>query len=292
MIGPPGSGKTMLAKRIPTILPPLTLDEALEVTKIHSVAGELPPGQSIVATRPFRDPHHTASTAALVGGGSYPRPGEVSLAHKGVLFLDELPEFSRSTLETLRQPIENGTVTISRALMNVAFPSELLICGSMNPCSCGWYGDSQRDCRCTGMQIRSYMSRISGPLLDRIDIHIEVPRVPYRDLRDRRPGSASCEMRAQVAAARERQLARFGGDRISTNARMTNRHITKHCQLDADTESLLEMAMAKHAFSARSYTRILKVARTIADLAGDERIRTEHVTEAIQYRSTERHYWR
>ncbi|MBM4035348.1 MAG: YifB family Mg chelatase-like AAA ATPase [Planctomycetes bacterium] len=292
MIGPPGSGKTMLAKRIPTILPPLTLDEALEVTKIHSVAGELPPGQSIVATRPFRDPHHTASTAALVGGGSYPRPGEVSLAHKGVLFLDELPEFSRSTLETLRQPIENGTVTISRALMNVAFPSELLICGSMNPCSCGWYGDSQRDCRCTGMQIRTYMSRISGPLLDRIDIHIEVPRVPYRDLRDRRPGSASCEMRAQVAAARERQLKRFGGGPISTNARMTNRHITKHCQLDADTEALLEMAMAKHAFSARSYTRILKVARTIADLAGDERIRTEHVTEAIQYRSTERHYWR
>ncbi|MBM4037026.1 MAG: YifB family Mg chelatase-like AAA ATPase [Planctomycetes bacterium] len=292
MIGPPGSGKTMLAKRIPTILPPLTLEEALEVTKVHSVAGELPPGQSLIATRPFRDPHHTASTPALVGGGSYPRPGEVSLAHKGVLFLDELPEFSRSTLETLRQPIENGTVTISRALMSVAFPAELLICGSMNPCSCGWYGDTQRDCRCTVMQIRNYMSRISGPLLDRIDIHIEVPRVPYRDLRDRRSGPSSAEMREQVMAARERQRHRFAGDRISTNARMTNRHINKHCQLDADTESLLEQAMTQHAFSARSYTRILKMARTIADLAGEDRVRIEHVTEAIQYRSTERHYWR
>ena len=292
MIGPPGSGKTMLAKRLPTILPPLTLEEALEVTKIHSVAGELPAGQALVATRPFRDPHHTASTPALVGGGSYPRPGELSLAHKGVLFLDELPEFNRATLETLRQPIESGSITVSRALMSVKFPAEVLMATSMNPCPCGNLGDATRECRCTVGQIRSYMSRVSGPLLDRIDIHIEVPRVPYRDLRDRRPGSGSAEMREQVIAARERQRHRFAGDRISTNARMSNRHIQKHCQLDAETEALLEQAMAQHAFSARSYTRILKVARTIADLAGDERIRLEHVTEAIQYRSTERHYWR
>ncbi len=292
MIGPPGSGKTMLAKRLPTILPPLTLDEALEVTKVHSVAGEIPSGQPLVATRPFRDPHHTASTPALVGGGSYPRPGEVSLAHKGILFLDELPEFTRSTLETLRQPIENGSITVSRALMSVKFPAEVLVAAAMNPCPCGNLGDPARDCRCMLGQIRSYMSRISGPLLDRIDIHIEVPRVPYRDLRDRRPGASSAQMREEVTAARDRQRRRFAGERISTNARMTNRHLHKHCQLDADTEALLEQAMTQHAFSARSYTRILKVARTIADLAGDDRIRLEHVTEAIQYRSTERHYWR
>ncbi|HUT36205.1 MAG TPA: YifB family Mg chelatase-like AAA ATPase [Planctomycetota bacterium] len=292
MIGPPGSGKTMLAKRLPTILPPLSLEEALEVTKVHSVAGELPPGQPLVATRPFRDPHHTASTPALVGGGSYPRPGEISLAHKGILFLDELPEFHRATLETLRQPIENGSITVSRALMSVKFPAEVLVAASMNPCPCGNMGDAARECRCMAGQIRSYMSRISGPLLDRIDIHIEVPRVPYRELRDRRSGATSAEMREQVIAARDRQRHRFAGERINTNARMTNRHIHKHCQLDADTEALLEQAMTQHAFSARSYTRILKVARTIADLAGDDRLRLEHVTEAVQYRSTERHYWR
>ena len=292
MIGPPGSGKTMLAKRLPTILPPMTLEEALEVTKVHSVAGVLPPGQSLIATRPFRDPHHTASTAALVGGGSYPRPGEISLAHKGVLFLDELPEFTRSTLETLRQPIENGTITISRALMSVVFPSELLVAAAMNPCMCGNFGDPMRECRCTPVQIRNYMSRVSGPLLDRIDIHIEVPRVPYRELRDRRPGAGSAEMREQVMAARDRQLRRFADERIATNARMTNRHIGRFCQLDGDTEALLEQAMAQHAFSARSYTRILKMARTIADLAGADRLRLEHVSEAIQYRSTERHFWR
>jgi magnesium chelatase family protein len=292
MIGPPGSGKTMLAQRLPTILPPLTLEEALETTKVHSVAGELKPGQSLLAIRPFRDPHHTTSDVALIGGGSYPRPGHVSLAHKGVLFLDELPEFKRSALETLRQPIESGTITISRALMNVQFPAEIMVVAAMNPCPCGYYGDPKRECRCTPHEIKRYMSRVSGPLLDRIDLHVEVPRVPYRELRDRREGETSGGMRAQVVAARERQRARFEGSRTNCNARMSNRQIAKHCQLDADTEALLEQAMAQHAFSARSYTRILKVARTIADLAGDERIRLEHVTEAIQYRTTERHFWR
>ena len=292
MIGPPGSGKTMLANRLPTILPTLTLEEALEVTKVHSVAGALPAGQPLVATRPFRDPHHTASNAAMVGGGSYPKPGEISLAHKGVLFLDELPEFSRATLETLRQPIEKGTITISRALMSVEFPAEVIVVCAMNPCPCGNYGDPQRECRCSPVQIHHYMSRISGPLLDRIDIHIEVPRVPYRELRDRRAGLTSEAIRAQVLAAREPQRRRFANSRISANARMTNRHITQHCQLDGDCEMLLEQAMAQHAFSARSYTRILKLSRTIADLAGDERIHLEHITEAIQYRTTERHFWR
>jgi len=292
MIGPPGSGKTMLAQRLPTILPPLTLDEALEATKIHSVAGELRPGQSLLATRPFRETHHMASNVALIGGGSYPKPGEISLAHKGVLFLDELPEFNRSALEALRQPIENGSINIARALMSVEFPAEIMVVASMNPCPCGYQSDPQRECRCTFQQIRNYRSRVSGPLLDRIDIHIEVPRVPYRELRDRRQGEGSERMRAQVIAARQRQQARFEGTRTKSNARMTNRQLTKHCQLDSATEALLEQAMAQHAFSARSYTRILKVARTIADLAGEESIRLEHVSEAIQYRTTERHFWR
>jgi magnesium chelatase family protein len=292
MIGPPGSGKTMLARRIPTILPPLSLDEALEVTKIHSVAGVLDPDTSLLATRPFRDPHHTASNAALVGGGSYPRPGDVSLAHKGVLFLDELPEFRRSTLETLRQPLESGHITISRAIMSVRFPAEVMIAAAMNPCPCGNYGDPTRECRCTPFQIRNYMSRISGPLLDRIDIHIEVPRVPYRELRDGRAGETSGEIRKRVIAARARQQERFAGTRTGSNARMTNRQIAQHCRLDAETEALMERAMSQHAFSARSYTRILKMARTIADLAGSEALRLEHVTEAIQYRTTERQFWR
>jgi len=292
MIGPPGSGKTMLAKRLATILPPLSLEEALEVTKVHSVAGELPPGRALVATRPFREPHHTASNAALVGGGSYPRPGELSLAHKGVLFLDELPEFSRTTLETLRQPIESGAITISRALMRVSFPAEVLVVCAMNPCPCGYYGDKRRECRCTHSQILRYMARVSGPLLDRIDIHIEVPRVAYRELRDERRGEGSERMREQVMAARERQARRFRDSRTSVNARMTNREIQRHCKLDGEAESLLGQAMAQHAFSARSYTRILKVARTIADLADSDPIRLEHVAEAIQYRATERYYWR
>ena len=291
MIGPPGSGKTMLARRLPTILPPLTLEEALETTKVHSVAGELPPGRSLLTVRPFRKPHHGASDAALVGGGSIPRPGQVSLAHKGVLFLDELPEFRRSALETLRQPIENGTITIARALMTVEFPAEIMVVAAMNPCPCGYFTDPKRECRCTPMQIRNYMSRVSGPLLDRIDIHVEVPRVPYRDLRDRREGEGSEALRAQVLAARERQRARFG-DGTTSNARMTNRQIQRHCRLDDDCETLLEQAMSQHAFSARSYTRILKVTRTIADLAASPGVRPEHLSEAIQYRSTERHFWR
>ena len=290
MIGPPGSGKTMLAERLPTILPPLSLEEALETTRVHSVAGQLAPGASLVATRPFQKPHHGASDVALVGGGSCPRPGQVSLAHKGVLFLDELPEFKRSALETLRQPIESGTVTIARALMTVEFPAEIMVVAAMNPCPCGYYTDTQRECRCTHFQIRNYMSRVSGPLLDRIDLHVEVPRVPYRELRDRRAGESSARMREQVIAARERQSGRFGATR--TNARMSNRQIQEHCDLDGDGEALLERAMSQHAFSARSYTRILKVSRTIADLAGSDRIRLEHLSEAIQYRATERHFWR
>ena len=290
MIGPPGSGKTMLAQRLPTILPPMSLDEALEATKIHSVAGTLDAGRALLAARPFRETHHGTSDVALVGGGSYPRPGEVSLAHKGVLFLDELPEFKRSALESLRQPIESGSITVSRALMTVKFPAEIMAVAAMNPCPCGYYTDPVRECRCSPMQIRSYMSRVSGPLLDRIDIHIEVPRVPYRELRDRREGEGSTAMRDQVIAAREVQRRRFGDSR--TNARMTNRDLQRHCRLDGDGETLLEQAMARHAFSARSYTRILKVARTIADLAAADRVRVEHLSEAVQYRSAERHFWR
>ena len=290
MIGPPGSGKTMLAQRLPTILPPLSLDEALEATKIHSVAGTLEPGCALLAARPFRETHHGTSDVALVGGGSYPRPGEVSLAHKGVLFLDELPEFKRSALESLRQPIESGSITVSRALMTVKFPAEIMAVAAMNPCPCGYYTDPVRECRCSPIQIHNYMSRVSGPLLDRIDLHIEVPRVPYRELRDRREGEGSAAMREQVVAAREAQRRRFGDSR--TNARMTNRDLQRHCRLDADGEALLEQAMARHAFSARSYTRILKVARTIADLAASDPVRLEHLSEAIQYRSAERHFWK
>jgi magnesium chelatase family protein len=230
--------------------------------------------------------------ALVGGGGSYPRPGYVSLAHKGVLFLDELPEFKRSALEALRQPIENGTILVSRALMSVEFPAEIMVIASMNPCPCGYLGDPKRECLCSHAQIARYMSRVSGPLLDRIDIHVEVPRVAYRDLRDRREGDASARMREQVIAAGERQHARFADSRTKSNARMTNRQINKWCQLDADTEAVIEQAMTQHAFSARSYTRILKVARTIADLAGSDELHLEHVTEAIQYRSVERHHWR
>jgi len=292
MIGPPGSGKTMLAKRFPSILPNLTLDEALETTKIHSVAGLIPAGQGIVATRPFRAPHHTISDAALVGGGKYPRPGEVSLSHHGVLFLDELPEFKKNVLEVMRQPMENGTVTISRAQMSLTYPASFLLVAAMNPCPCGFATDPNNACSCTPMQIQKYMSRISGPLLDRIDIHIEVPAVKYADLASKTAGEPSEIIRARVQQAREIQLQRFAGlPGIYANAHMHSKLIRRFCAIDASGEALLRTAISKLGLSARAYDRILKVGRTIADLAGTTEIRPEYIGEAIQYRSLDRHFW-
>ncbi|MFH1730152.1 MAG: YifB family Mg chelatase-like AAA ATPase [Planctomycetota bacterium] len=291
MIGPPGSGKTMLAQRIPTILPDLVLDEALDSTRIYSVAGLLPAGQALMATRPFRSPHHTASGPALVGGGANPRPGEISLAHKGVLFLDELPEFPRTVLEVLRQPIEEGVVRISRAAASVEYPSEFILVAAMNPCPCGYYTDPTRQCRCTPYQIQRDVSKISGPLIDRIDIHVEVPRVKYRELKEGQSGATSDGIRAEVAAARAVQAERFKRSKVNVNARMSSRQIKKHCELTAGAERLLGSQMESENLSARAYTRVLKVARTIADLAADPDIKTEHVAEAIQYRTLDRDLW-
>ena len=289
MVGPPGSGKTMLAKRMPTVLPALTQQEALETTRVHSVAGLLPPGRSLIVTRPFRSPHHTSSSAALVGGGSIPRPGEVSLAHKGVLFLDEFPEFSRQALETLRQPLEDGTVTIARAAMRLTFPAEIMLIAAMNPCPCGFRDDPRHQCTCTPYDIQRYESKISGPLLDRIDIHASVPAVEYRDLRSNQDGLSSSDIRDMVTAARNRQSARFHGSRITANAMMTPKMIKQHCKLDSACESLLERAMDSLGLSARAYTRILKVSRTIADLDDCDNIAPQHVSEAINYRDFDRH---
>lgn len=290
-IGPPGSGKTMLAKRLPTILPPLEFEEAIEITKIHSVAG-LTGKTGLIVERPFKSPHHTVSQAGLIGGGSMPKPGEVSLAHLGVLFLDELPEFDRSVLEVLRQPMEDKVVTISRAATSLTFPSNFTLVASMNPCPCGYFGSS-RDCKCSPPQIQRYVGKISGPLLDRIDIHIDVPAVKFDELRGRStaPAESSSEIRERVIAARERQLARFNGDGIFSNSAMSPKHIRKHCELDATSEQLLEKAMTRQGLSARAHDRILKVARTIADLEGSERIEPSHLSEAINYRSLDRDYW-
>ncbi|MDZ7374884.1 MAG: YifB family Mg chelatase-like AAA ATPase [candidate division KSB1 bacterium] len=289
MIGPPGSGKTMLAKRLPTILPDLTLEEALETTKIHSVAGLLPPDTALVATRPFRAPHHTISDAGLIGGGHLPRPGEVSLAHHGVLFLDELPEFKRNVLEVLRQPLEDGKVTISRAAVSVTYPAKFMLAAAMNPCPCGYLTDPHHECTCSLPQIQRYRSRISGPLLDRIDIHIEVPAVPYEDLAGKPTGEPSEVIRRRVIQARQRQLERFRNYRnIFCNAHMQTREIRKFCQIGPESQQLLRLAMTKLGLSARAYDRILKVARTIADLEGEEQILPVHVSEAIQYRSLDR----
>lgn len=289
MIGPPGSGKTMLAKRIPTILPDLTLDEALETTKIHSVAGLLLPGQSMIANRPFRSPHHIISDAGLIGGGKYPRPGEVSLSHHGVLFLDELPEFKKNVLELMRQPLEDRQVTISRAAMSITYPANFMLAAAMNPCPCGYASDPGKECTCNPPQIQRYLSRISGPLLDRIDIQVEVPAVKYRELSDEAVSEKSLEIRGRVERARTIQRRRF--DTVSgifANAAMAPRDIRRYCKLDKNGQELLKRAINQLGLSARAYDRILKVGRTIADLAGAENILAEHISEAIQYRSLDR----
>ena len=288
MTGAPGSGKTMLAKRLSTILPPMTFEEALETTKIHSVSGLLKSGQSLSATRPFRSPHHTISDVALIGGGQTPRPGEVSLAHHGILFLDELPEFKRNVLEVLRQPIENGIVTVSRAVATVTYPAQFVLVAAMNPCPCGYFGETRHQCTCTPGMINRYRSKVSGPLMDRIDIHIDVPAVPYKELSNDYAGEKSVDIRQRVTEARERQLSRFTSDKIFANGQMKTRHIKKYCGLADDAHRLLDMAMQKLALSARAYSRILKVSRTIADLDGSEGIHSSHVSEAIQYRTLDR----
>ena len=281
----------MLAKRIPTILPPLTFDEAIQTTKIHSVAGVLELGAGLVGTRPYRAPHHTISDAGLIGGGAVPRPGEVSLAHNGVLFLDELPEFQRNVLEVLRQPLEDGNVTIARASMTLTFPARFMLAAAMNPCPCGFLNDPSRECTCTPPIIQRYVSKISGPLLDRIDIHIDMPAVKFQELRQEAGGESSDQIRARVVAARHRQLQRYQGEKIYCNSQMSPRQLRKYCNISADCERLLESAMTRLGLSARAHDRILKVARTIADLEGVESIGIPHISEAIQYRSLDRNYW-
>ncbi len=292
LIGSPGTGKSMIAKRIASILPPMSLDEALESTKIHSIAGTLASHQALVVRRPFRSPHHTISDAGLLGGGSHPMPGEVSLAHRGVLFLDEIPEFHRSVLEVLRQPLEEGYVTISRAAATVSFPCQFMLVAAMNPCACGYYGDPKRECRCKPSQIQGYRNKISGPLLDRIDLHVEVPSVRYQDLMGLVPGDSSATMRARVITARLIQQERFKSlKRVHNNAAMRSREIQKYCQLGSEAQTVLKMAMTELNFSARAYDRIIKVSRTIADLAGAEAIQSNHMQEAIQYRTLDRQLW-
>lgn len=292
MVGPPGSGKSMMAKRLPTILPPLTLAESLETTQVHSIAGKLGADTSLIAQRPFRAPHHTISEVALVGGGSTPQPGEITLAHHGVLFCDELPEFNKSTLEVLRQPLEDRKITISRAKYTIEYPCSFMFVASMNPCPCGYYGDPTHTCVCTPGQIQRYLNKISGPLLDRIDIQCEITPVPFKDISKAAPGEPSANIRERVIAARAIQIERYKDSKgIYCNAQMTERMIHRFAEPDADGINMLRMAMERLSLSARAYNRILKVARTIADLEGSEHVKTEHLAEAIGYRSLDRGDW-
>ena len=291
MIGPPGSGKTMLARRLPTILPSLTLEESIEITKLYSIAGLLPPETPLVTERPFRAPHHTISNVGLIGGGRMPKPGEISLAHNGVLFLDELPEFSRGALESLRQPLEDGIVTISRSLSSVNYTSSFMLIASLNPCPCGFYGDPVKVCTCSSSQIVKYRSKISGPLLDRIDIHIEVPRVNCREVMEKDGIEDSFIIRERVEKARKTQRERYCEDNIFNNAQMTKKQIKKYCNINDNAKNLLYKAIEKLNLSARAYDRILKVARTIADLEQSVEIEISHLSEAIQYRSLDRKLW-
>lgn len=294
MIGPPGSGKTMLAKRLPSILPDMTLEESIEATKIHSIAGLVRGRESLVATRPFRSPHHTVSNIAMIGGGTIPKPGEVSLSHHGVLFLDEMPEFSRMVLEVLRQPLEDGCVNISRAAMSLSFPARFILCGSMNPCPCGYVSDPTKECKCSAQQIQKYVNRISGPLLDRIDLHIDVPAVPIRELarRDGVTGEPSVAIRERVNKARDIQRQRYSGiPDVHCNAHLSTREIRKFCPLTEEAQTTLENALNLLGLSARAYDRIIKVARTIADLGNVETIEVDHIAEAINYRTLDRSAW-
>lgn len=292
LVGPPGAGKTMLAKRLPTIIPPLSLEEALETTKIHSVAGHIEKNASLISKRPFRSPHHTISDVALVGGGTYPQPGEISLAHNGVLFLDELPEFKRTVLEVMRQPLEDRVISISRARSNVEYPASFMLVASMNPCPCGYYNHPEKECMCVTGAVQKYLNRISGPLLDRIDIHIEVVPVPFRELSEHRETEKSEVVRQRVTHARQTQEERYKDvPGIYSNAQMTSRLIRKYCRIDGSGQTLLKNAMEKLGLSARAYDRILKVSRTIADLDGSDTIQAHHLAEAIQYRSLDRENW-
>ncbi len=291
MIGPPGSGKTMLAKAYPSILPELSFEEALEVTKIHSIAGVLDNNVGIVTQRPFRSPHHSTTMLALTGGGRMAKPGEISLAHTGVLFLDEMPEYPRNSLETLRQPLEDGVITISRVENTVEYPANFTLIASMNPCPCGNYGNPEKECKCTPQQIRNYLNKLSGPLMDRIDMHIEVDSVKYSDLIDRTYEESSEEIKKRVDKAREIQLKRFAGTKIHNNASMNDQQVKEYCAISEESNAILEVAFTKLKMSARAYNRILKLARTIADLEGAENISNDHIMEAISYRTLDKKYW-